>query len=164
MQMNQAPESARIDVLNNGTGDAWNVPAPDTESDGLPMQSKANRLPVPRTSFDYKDYLASREWALLKRAVRVRSLGICERCGRAPANQTHHKTYKRIGREELADLQDVCGLCHEYLSAVSDFDPARVCCTPDEAWAWVEAMRLDIPELAEAALAHWREVLDASLE
>lgn len=113
---------------------------------------------------DYHEYMASREWALLKREVKKRSLGICERCGRAPAAQVHHLNYRRVGNEKLTDLQHVCEGCHEYLSAITDTDPAAVCCSPDEAWAWVEDCKRDHPELVEAALTHWREVLDASLE
>ena len=77
------------------------------------------------TDFDYPRYLASREWALLKNAVRERSGGVCERCGNAPATQCHHLTYERIGRELLTDLQDICRPCHEYESAVSAFDPLQ---------------------------------------
>lgn len=75
---------------------------------------------------DYHEYLASREWALLKNAVKERSGGICERCGIAPHQQTHHLTYERLGKEILDDLQGVCRGCHEFLSARSDFDPLRL--------------------------------------
>lgn len=76
-----------------------------------------------KTEFDYGRYLASREWALKKNAVRERSGGICERCKNAPATQCHHLTYQRIGHELLTDLQDICRPCHQYESAVSSFDP-----------------------------------------
>ena len=76
-----------------------------------------------KQTVDYHRYLASREWALKKRAVRERSGGICERCGRNPHKQTHHLTYERFGDELLEDLQGVCKECHEYLSAVTDSDP-----------------------------------------
>jgi hypothetical protein len=74
---------------------------------------------------DYHQYLASREWALLKNAVRERSGGICERCKQGPYQQTHHLTYERLGCERLEDLQALCWYCHEYLSAVSAFDPLQ---------------------------------------
>lgn len=73
---------------------------------------------------EYQTYLASREWALKKRAVRERSGGICERCHLAPHQQTHHLTYERIGQEELEDLQGLCNACHEFVSGKSDVDPA----------------------------------------
>ena len=74
-------------------------------------------------AFDYKRYLASREWAVLRERVRERSGDECERC-RKPMQAVHHQTYERIGHENLDDLQAVCNPCHEFLSAKSDQDPA----------------------------------------
>lgn len=73
--------------------------------------------------FDYQRYLASREWALLREAVRTRSGNLCERCRARPHENTHHLTYARIGREELTDLLGVCRLCHAYLSGKASVDP-----------------------------------------
>lgn len=75
--------------------------------------------------FDYKRYLASREWALKKRQVRERSGGQCERCIVGKYQDTHHITYERIGSEELSDLLGVCRPCHAYMSGTSDVDPAE---------------------------------------
>lgn len=72
---------------------------------------------------DYHEYLASREWALKKRAVFQRSAGRCERCHIFKHTQTHHLTYERIGHEELTDLQGLCDGCHAFVSAKSDVDP-----------------------------------------
>ena len=72
---------------------------------------------------EYKTYLASREWALLKRRLRERSSDRCERCRHRPYQQTHHVTYERIGHEHLTDLLAVCSPCHEFLSARRDDDP-----------------------------------------
>lgn len=82
-------------------------------------------MPVTRKSerFDYQRYLASREWALLKEQLRVRGNGHCERCLRAPYQETHHLTYARTGHEKLEDLLAVCAPCHEFLSAKTDYDP-----------------------------------------
>jgi hypothetical protein len=74
---------------------------------------------------DYQRYLASREWALKKEAVRKRSRNSCERCGRVPMQATHHLTYERIGNELLEDLQGVCNPCHEFLSAKTNIDPVE---------------------------------------
>lgn len=76
-----------------------------------------------KQDFDYQRYLASREWALLREAVRERANWTCERCKQLPIAATHHLTYERVGHEELTDLQAVCGPCHRFLSAKSDFDP-----------------------------------------
>jgi hypothetical protein len=72
---------------------------------------------------EYQKYLASREWALLKKQVRERCRGKCERCKTGDYESTHHLTYTRIGRELLDDLQAVCNRCHDFLSGKSDFDP-----------------------------------------
>ncbi len=76
-------------------------------------------------SVDYYTYLASREWALKKEAIRERSRGICERCHQAKHEQTHHLTYERLGNERLEDLLGLCKGCHEYLSAKSANDPVQ---------------------------------------
>jgi hypothetical protein len=75
---------------------------------------------------EYHKYLASREWALKKNAVRRRSGGICERCKTSPHHATHHLTYERIGNEDLDDLIAVCNRCHQYLSGKLSYDPALV--------------------------------------
>lgn len=77
------------------------------------------------TKFNYQRYLASREWGLLKRQVRERSGGNCERghLEAVAATAVHHTTYERIGHEDLADLLHVCEACHEFLGGHSDRDP-----------------------------------------
>ena len=70
-------------------------------------------------------YLASRDWALLKRAVRLRANNLCERCVKGRLEQVHHLTYIRKYCERLEDLQGLCRRCHEFLSAVTDEDPCE---------------------------------------
>lgn len=72
---------------------------------------------------NYYEYIASREWKLKCRAIKERSGGRCERCKVAPHENTHHLTYQRLGNERLEDLQGLCRPCHEFLSAVTDYDP-----------------------------------------
>lgn len=123
------------------------------------MQPQSTTLPA----FDstYGTYLASREWALLKVAVRERSCGRCEYCDLRPGTETHHKTYDRLYHEKLDDLMDVCHLCHEFLSGLRHVDPRHVCCTPEEAQAWVDLLADDDdPDLYRAALRHLAEVED----
>ena len=74
-------------------------------------------------AINYAAYLASREWALLREKVRQRSGNRCERCWRNPQQAVHHKTYERVGKEELSDLMAICHPCHDFLSAKSDIDP-----------------------------------------
>ena len=76
--------------------------------------------------FDYKRYLASREWATLREAVRKRAGNACERCDILPMQVVHHLTYERIGHERLEDLQAICKPCHEYESGKCPYDPIDI--------------------------------------
>ena len=76
---------------------------------------------------DYHEYMASREWALKKKAVRERAENICERCASCEIQNIHHVTYRNLGHEDpWEDLQGLCRPCHEYLSAEKGIDPAEV--------------------------------------
>jgi hypothetical protein len=68
-------------------------------------------------------YYASREWALLREAIKERSGGTCERCRRVDGEQVHHLHYATLYRERLEDLQHVCRPCHAFLSGKSHDDP-----------------------------------------
>src|SRR5262245_4611509 len=72
----------------------------------------------------YQAYLASREWGLLREAVKERSGGICERCNKNGGTAVHHVTYARLYCERLEDLIHLCDECHDFLHGRSDFDPA----------------------------------------
>lgn len=74
-------------------------------------------------TINYQEYLASREWAVLREEVRKRSKNTCERCYKNPQQAVHHKTYERVGNEHMDDLQAICTPCHEFLSAKSHVDP-----------------------------------------
>jgi hypothetical protein len=75
---------------------------------------------------EYQRYLASREWALKREAVKKRCNNICERCGVNPVKQVHHLTYIRLYKEKLEDLQGICKECHEYESAKRTLDPIEL--------------------------------------
>lgn len=111
--------------------------------------------------FNFKRYLASREWALVKRAVRERSGGLCERCHFRTADEVHHLTYERIGAEHLDDLLYLCKPCHRFESAVIDWDPAKCNCDPILAAAWADFVRDEDPAVYEAAFKHALDVADA---
>jgi hypothetical protein len=60
----------------------------------------------------YRDYLRSEHWASLKEAYRKSTLPQeCIGC-RSLRYQLHHRSYARIGREQLTDLLPLCGECH----------------------------------------------------
>lgn len=71
----------------------------------------------------YQKYLASREWALKREAVRDRSEDWCEHCGAERQQAVHHVTYERLYNEPLTDLMAVCNPCHEWLSAKRSVNP-----------------------------------------
>lgn len=73
----------------------------------------------------YAAYLCSPEWGNLRRQVKDRCNGICERCCSNPLHSVHHLTYIRKYRELLEDLQGVCFGCHEFIHGHSTIDPAR---------------------------------------
>jgi hypothetical protein len=72
----------------------------------------------------YSAYLCSREWSVLKEAVRDRSLGVCERCNVNRMDHVHHLTYIRKYAERIEDLRALCRGCHEFTHGKSSRDPA----------------------------------------
>ena len=71
----------------------------------------------------YQRYLCSREWSLLKEAVRSRCHGICERCHWKEMDACHHITYARKYNERIDDLQGLCNGCHQFIHGKLDVDP-----------------------------------------
>lgn len=65
----------------------------------------------------YEQHLRSSYWEDLKRRALNRSGRSCERCGwliLGPyQSHLHHKTYERLGHEELDDVELLCISCHE---------------------------------------------------
>ena len=60
----------------------------------------------------YNEYINSFAWQR-KRKEAFRYYGKrCAVCGSTEALQVHHKTYKRLGREKMKDLQILCDGCH----------------------------------------------------
>ncbi len=76
------------------------------------------------SSEEYSRYMASREWAVKRQAVRRRSEGICERCHKAPMQSVHHLTYAHIFHEPLDELLGICDACHSFLSGRTKHDPS----------------------------------------
>ncbi len=65
-------------------------------------------------NISYREYLQSEHWQELK--ARFRQSKLCKHrcyvCGGAEHINIHHKSYKRIGRERLNDLIELCQDCH----------------------------------------------------
>lgn len=61
---------------------------------------------------NYHDYINSAAWKK-KRQLALKIHGDkCKICGTGRRLQVHHKTYKRLGRERISDLQILCFDCH----------------------------------------------------
>jgi transcriptional antiterminator RfaH len=67
----------------------------------------AERNPTPND-----DFYHSPEWRALKRALRIRSRGVCENCHERPARTAHHRDKRKTGTlVPLEELIDLCALC-----------------------------------------------------
>ena len=74
--------------------------------------SELKILDAPITSQDYRKYLNSGTWKATREKAIKKSHALCTICGASKKIVVHHKTYKRIGRERLPDLQVLCHVCH----------------------------------------------------
>jgi hypothetical protein len=64
------------------------------------------------TKTEYQQYLLSDHW-LKQRLTAFQHYGnTCNRCDRF-ATDVHHRTYSRLGRELMSDLELLCRKCHE---------------------------------------------------
>jgi 5-methylcytosine-specific restriction endonuclease McrA len=60
----------------------------------------------------YEWYRCSPSWHERREWILQRAMGICEICGKRPATEVHHRTYKRIFNEDPTDLVALCRQCH----------------------------------------------------
>ncbi len=60
----------------------------------------------------YAAYLLTPQWRAKRAKVLERDKYVCAGCGAARAEEVHHLTYDRVGREMLFDLVAVCAACH----------------------------------------------------
>jgi len=72
----------------------------------------------------YWDYLDSNHWKNFRRTY-LENLGLyrCEFCHAGAPLNLHHKTYKRLGNENLDDVVLVCESCHTAIHKYYDADP-----------------------------------------
>jgi 5-methylcytosine-specific restriction endonuclease McrA len=62
----------------------------------------------------YNEYLKSPYWRAIRRRVLYRAGNQCEHCGSSQNLQIHHKTYERLGCEQMDDLEALCDSCHAH--------------------------------------------------
>lgn len=63
-------------------------------------------------SSKYYKYLKSVKWKKLRLRLFKSRGRKCERCGETKRLHVHHKTYIRIFKEHLKDLEVLCHTCH----------------------------------------------------
>jgi 5-methylcytosine-specific restriction endonuclease McrA len=74
----------------------------------------------------YVAYLKTDHWRQLQQRTFAERGRQCERCDSVFRIVVHHKTYERIAREDLGDLEILCRNCHDRKHprlAVLDHDP-----------------------------------------
>jgi 5-methylcytosine-specific restriction endonuclease McrA len=63
--------------------------------------------------FRYDGYVRGSKWRNMRDdMIRLRGEQ-CERCGYRYELQLHHRSYERLGRELISDLEVLCQPCHE---------------------------------------------------
>jgi len=61
----------------------------------------------------YENYLKSSKWQEVRKVIFERSGDHCEDCGKVCYHlHVHHKTYVRLGKEMMIDLEALCPDCH----------------------------------------------------
>lgn len=66
----------------------------------------------PHPYMPYAQYLETKWWKTKRRQKLKSTDGKCQRCGQ-PATQVHHLHYLSLWCEKNADLESICGPCHE---------------------------------------------------
>lgn len=69
---------------------------------------------------DYRAYLRSPEWGVVRRIALHQADHRCSLCNRNGRLDVHHRTYDHIGRETLADVIVLCRGCHSRYHGVGD--------------------------------------------
>lgn len=77
-------------------------------------RQKAQRPKFRRGPFvgTYREYLDSFQWAKKRRKARKHYGGKCCRCGSRDRLAVHHRHYRTLFREAMADLELLCFGCH----------------------------------------------------
>ncbi len=73
---------------------------------------------MPPVNPDYAKYMESEQWQIIRRLVIERDGYACVLCNRKSDGRlklwmsVHHRTYVRLGQEQLTDLFTLCTECH----------------------------------------------------
>jgi 5-methylcytosine-specific restriction endonuclease McrA len=109
------------------------VNIPQQEAEYLTRYLRENRI-------TYADYLRGDHW----QEIRLRRLSMpfcfCRVCGYSKGLQVHHNTYKRIGREQMTDLDLLCWKHH---AETHEIIAATGCTIPHAVKALIERGRIE---------------------
>lgn len=62
---------------------------------------------------NYQQYLQSPQWEE-KRNKKLQDYGHrCQLCNSVHSLHVHHRTYERLGNEDMNDLTVLCSICHK---------------------------------------------------
>lgn len=75
---------------------------------------------------DYREYLRSEDWHVVRGLALERALGRCQGCNTTEHLETHHRTYDRLGFERADDLTVLCAACHTAVHLVADARRGKV--------------------------------------
>jgi hypothetical protein len=67
-------------------------------------------------------YLSSPEWQSMRKAVHIHKRHQCEVCGSKSNLEVHHNTYKRLGNENIDDLNLLCRKHHQQIHDKLGYD------------------------------------------
>lgn len=67
----------------------------------------------------YEEYLNSPEWRYRAEQAKKRDGQRCCLCNSSGPLEVHHRTYERLGHEDLDDLTSLCDPCHALFSAAT---------------------------------------------
>lgn len=87
----------------------------------LPVYSPNSPVSPPNPPSDrpagYDAMLKTERWAAFAAEVREFWGHKCAACNRPEPLDVHHRTYERLGKEELTDCLPLCGRCHQWADA-----------------------------------------------
>lgn len=74
------------------------------------MTERSNK---PWLTDQYRDYLLTDEWQLVRAAALARANYQCAECGKPNELQVHHRHYRTLGNEQPGDVIVLCEWCHD---------------------------------------------------
>ena len=82
-----------------------------TRKEGIPFK-RIKEVDFSLLQFDYRGYLNSNKWKELREQKLKETGGTCQICCGTENLNVHHRTYERIGDENLSDLTVLCRTGH----------------------------------------------------